>query len=116
MKYRKLDAGGDMVMGTGADHHVNTPDAVAQAVRTRLRLLLGEWMLDTTDGTPWNTQVLGKYTAELHDAAIRERILGTPGVTRIAAFSSTTDREARALNISVTLDTAYGRTILQEPF
>ena len=89
MRYRKLDAAGDMVLGGGqAAFYRNQPEAVAQAVKTRLAMRLGEWFLDTSAGTPWNTKILGKFTIPTRDATIRARILGTTGVTSIDAYSS----------------------------
>lgn len=113
MRYRKLDANGDYVIGTGADFYQDQPEAVAQAVQTRLGLFAGEWFLDTTDGTPWRTEVLGKYTQDTYDTVVRQRILGTPGVRSITAYASTFDRAARKLTITATLDTIYGLTALQ---
>ncbi|AOY96842.1 hypothetical protein BKK79_36110 [Cupriavidus sp. USMAA2-4] len=113
MRYRKLDADGDYVFGNQqADFYVNSPDAVAQAVVTRLRLWQGEWFLDTTAGTPWN-QVLGKYAGGTYDATIRQRVLGTQGVQAITDYSSTVDSEARTLTVSVTINTIYGTTPVQ---
>lgn len=110
MRYRKLDAAGDYTLGSGADFHRDTPEAVAQAVRTRLALFTGEWFIDTADGTPWRTEVLGKYTLETYDAVIKERILGTPGVQQIDSYSSSFSGNTRRLSVQATITTIYGQT------
>lgn len=111
MRYRALDTTGDMSFGRGAANFlVNTPDAVAQAVKTRLLLLRGEWFLDVSEGTPYSTEVLGTGTQPLYDMAIRERILGTEGVVEITRYSSALDRNARSLAITATISTKYGAT------
>lgn len=108
MKYRQLDNLGDYSIGA---FYTDIPQAVAQAVQTRLRLFAGEWFLDTTDGTPWRTEVLGKYTRETYDTVIQQRILSTPGVVGIATYASTFDGDRRALTVSATIDTVYGQTL-----
>lgn len=114
MRYRKLDADGDYSFGgQQLDYFRDTPQAVAQAVQTRLMLFRGEWFLDTTEGTPWMTEVLGKNTRTTYDAAIRQRILGTPGVTELVAYSSALDTEARHVAIEATINTVYGQTTVQ---
>lgn len=114
MRYRKLTEDGDYSFGNqAADFYKDTPDAVGQAVMTRLRLLRGEWFLDTTEGTPWATEVLGKYTGATYDAAIRQRILGTQGVTELASYSSNLDTERRHLSVTATINTIYGTTTVQ---
>ena len=113
MRYRQLDVNGDYVLGNGlSSFYVNTPDAVAQAVKTRLQLWLGEWFLDTTDGTNWQTGVLGRNTQSTRDAIIRNRILTTPGVNVILSYSSSFDRASRTFNVSVSLDTIYGEVAI----
>ncbi len=115
MRYRMLDANGDYSFGqSSANFYINQVEAVAQAVRTRLSLWLGEWFLDTSDGTAWATEVLGKYTQLAYDAAIRARILGTTGVTEITAYSSVFDGNTRALTITATIKTAYGTADIVE--
>ena len=53
MKYRKLTENGDYAFGRGgADMHADTPEAVGQAVLTRLRLFAGDWFVDLKDGRP----------------------------------------------------------------
>jgi len=60
MKYRRLDVNGDMSFGAGVSNFlINSPEAVAQAVMTRLKLFQGEWFIDTEIGVPYNTKVLG---------------------------------------------------------
>lgn len=113
MKYRKLDANGDYTLGTGADFWINTPDAVGQAVMTRLLLWAGEWFLDVTDGTPWSTKILGhRQNGNSPDVAIKQRILGTPNVTDIVNYSSTFDGNTRTLSVDATINTAYGQTAI----
>jgi hypothetical protein len=94
---------GDMTFGqSGANFLVNSAGAVAQLVLTRLRLWTAQWYLDLTDGTPWSTQVLGTGTASLYNAAIRNRILATPGVTGIPSYSATVDPTTRVLTLANT--------------
>lgn len=107
MRYRALDGNGDMTFGASqANFHANTPEGVAQAVVTRLALLLEEWFLDSTEGTPWRTEILGPRTRPTYDAAIRARILGTQGVTAITAYAS--QLAGRDLGVQATIDTIYG--------
>ncbi|RQZ78853.1 hypothetical protein DF056_20895 [Burkholderia cepacia] len=114
MRYRKLDADDDYVFGGSAnDFLVNTPEAVGQAVLTRLRLHRGEWFLDTTVGMPWETDVVGKYTTGTADAAIRACILGTTGVVEITAYASSRDSDTRALTVTATITTLYGTTTIE---
>lgn len=115
MRYRRLDADGDYTFGTGQDFLVNSPDAVGQAVLTRLRLWFGEWFVDQRDGTPYNEEILGKrYPRKNPDAAIKRRILGTPNVTEIVAYSSQFDGETRKYSIAATINTAFGAVKISE--
>lgn len=106
MKYRALDSLGDYTIGKRFLE--NSPTCVAQAVQTRLNLWKGEFFVDTSDGTPYSEEVLGKRGQRVPEAAIKKRILGTPGVTAITAFSSQYDGDTRALLINANLDTLYG--------
>jgi hypothetical protein len=112
MKYRALDALGDY--SAGKPFLANSPDTVAQAISTRLKLWRGEWFVDRTEGTPYNAEVLGKRGSRNPEIVIKQRILGTPGVTAIAAFSSAYDGDTRLLTINATVDTLYGPVTLTE--
>ena len=91
MRYRKLRqpplaAGpgvfnlfaGDYSFGHGnRDFYIDRAEAPAQAVLTKLGMFLGEWFLNTADGTDWNAKVLGMHTANTRDFTVRARILGS---------------------------------------
>jgi len=116
MKYRKLQKtgigrlGGDMVFGKGDKntHFKDVPEAVGQAVLTRLKLEVGEWFLNLDDGMAWNTKVLGKYTGNVRDITISHRILATPGVSQLIQYSSNLNRDTRGFDVNVLIDTIYG--------
>ncbi|MGY0790974.1 hypothetical protein ACW7BJ_16530 [Azospirillum argentinense] len=113
MRYRALTGTGDSTFCSGATaFHVDNAAAVAQAIRTRLLLLTGEWFLDVGEGTPYSTEILGTGTAPTYDTAIRTRILETPGVTELVAYSSDLNRATRGLSVSTTVATIYGQTAL----
>jgi hypothetical protein len=113
MKVRRIDSDGDMMFGHGAaDYLQDTPEAVAQNVKTRLGLWRGQWFLDTTEGTLWMQEILGKNEAV--ETIIRSRILGTPGVLEITSFESVFDPDARALSVTATINTKYGETTVEE--
>lgn len=116
MRVRRVSADGDMVFGGNQRaFHRDTPDAVAQIVESRLNLWTDDWYLDRDEGTPYRTEILGKRTEALRDPAIRTRILDTPGVTEIVAYSSVLDRNDRQFAVSAQIDTQYGRSALRFP-
>lgn len=109
MRYRKLDANGDYTFGHGqSDLYRDQPEAVAQAVETRLRMFSGEWFLDTTAGTPWRTEVLGKYTQNLRDFALKQQIVNTQGVQSLDSYSSSFDPNSRQFSVQANITTIYG--------
>jgi len=112
MRYRKLDANGDYTFGTGDDFHTNTPETVAQAIKTRLKLWKGESFHDLDDGTPYREAVLDK--SRNPDVAIKQRILGTPGVSELQTFASTYDGNRRRLVVSARVQTIYGAVDINE--
>ncbi|WP_081410213.1 hypothetical protein [Acinetobacter genomosp. 33YU] len=113
MRYRKLSSDGDYVFGSGKnDFLVNSPEAVAQAILTRLRLWLGEWFADTSDGTGWNQSIVGKQSKNLYELTLHQRVLETPGVKSIVDFQSALDPETRRLTVSMTVNTIFGEASL----
>ena len=111
MKYRALDANGDYVFGQRVPNFlIDSPQAVAQAVDTRLRLMQGEWLLDTEEGTPYLQKILGTGTLYTKDSAIQERVLNTPGVESLETYYSTMN--GRDFVVSLKIDTIYGTAVV----
>lgn len=108
MRYRKLDVNLDFTFGHGSDDFlVNSVEAVAQSVLTRLKLSTGEWFLDLDEGTPYATQVRGRVPKDVADQAVRSRVLVTLNVTSIESFSSTlVNRNYRA---TMDINTTFGQ-------
>lgn len=111
MKYRREDENGDYTFGQGDNTWlINSPEAVAQAVKTRFLLWYGQWFLNTTEGTPWLQSVLSKQNPETYNLAIRRRILETRGVNSIIAFETTLNTSSRRVIFTATINTLYGTT------
>ncbi|QHJ84256.1 MAG: hypothetical protein [Caudoviricetes sp.] len=109
MTVRALDSNGDIV--TSGVQFITGQDEVGQTIQTRLRLYLGEYFRDITDGTPWFQQILGKATnMNAREAALRQRIAGTPGVIRLASFSADFDIDSKTYTVSASVITKYGLT------
>jgi len=120
MIYRKLSSSGDFTFGKGAgDFLSNSPETVAQAIRTAIQLVQGEWFIDVTAGVPYHTKVLGAGTKPTYDMALQAAILGVTGVLNITNYLSNVDPSTRKATVQVTVDTIYGSasfTVTQKPF
>lgn len=110
MRIRRVDLmNGDRLFGSSQlDYYHDIPEAVALLVLYRLRLNLGEWFADTTQGTPWATRVLGERTQATRDIVVREQVQTTQGVAGVVAYASQTDRNLRTWDCQMTIDTIYG--------
>lgn len=109
MRYRKQNEEGDYQFGTGLnDFHINTPEVVAQSIETRLKLWIGEWFADTSDGTGWSEAILGKRSKNLYELTLRQRVLETQGVISIEDFQSSVNPLNRRLTVSMSVNTIYG--------
>lgn len=111
MRYRKMTPSGDYFFGPGSVFLVNTPEAVAQAVRTRVKLYAGEWFLDRREGLDLEN-ILGYRTQATRDREIQQRILSTPGVRQLTRYSSS--MEGRQFRVDATVETIYGSAIISE--
>jgi hypothetical protein len=117
MIYRRLDSSGDYILGQNRQAFLSKEEAVAQAIYTRLKLLLSEWWEDTTDGLPLFQSILGARTnngTQAIDLILQRRIRGTKDVTDLFDFSSTFDSATRRYSFQCRVDTVYGTITLDE--
>jgi hypothetical protein len=111
MKYRKLTSDGDYSFGNGlADFYINVPEAVAQAVETRILLWRGEWFLNIDEGTPFLEAILGKHSKEVADVTLQDRVQDTQGMVNIENYASIINPDTRAMTVEMEIDTIYGPT------
>lgn len=90
-------------------------DEVEQTIRTRLRLFLGEYFRDITDGTPWFEQILGKgVSVDARDAAIRNRVVNTPDVIRLTSYTSDFNINTREYSVTIGVLTSFGLLTVTE--
>lgn len=111
MRYRREDTDGDYTFGSDDDTWlINSPECVAQSVKTRFELWRGQWFLDSTEGTPYVQSVLGRPRSDVYILAIRDRLQTTPGVSKILSFNTNNDGTTRRVTFTATIDTIYGET------
>lgn len=108
MTVRRLDdVTGDIV--TRGQQFIGEREEIAQTVLTRLRLFLGEYFRDITDGTPWYEQILGKFSSlATVEAVLRARIANTPGVIRLTSFTTDFNIDTRKYSVTAGILTKYG--------
>lgn len=112
MRVRRLGLDGDLV--TRGKMFLTDREAIAQTIVTRLKLFLGEYFRDVTDGTPWFQSILGKFeNINAVEALLRNRIARSPGVIRLLSFNMLFDLEARSLSIQAQVLTKYGEQDIQ---
>lgn len=114
MKYRKLDANGDYTFGGGSTDMLKDKGACAQAIKTRLLLLLAEWWEDLNEGLPLFQSILAKRNIQIAEKIIRERIEGTQHVNQITFFQSFFNNESRDYSFYAIVDTDFGEITLEE--
>ena len=74
-------------------------DAIAQNIEERLKMFLGEWEYDTTQGTAWFEKV---YVRPLNlsnaESELKKRVIKTPGVIKLLEFNMGFDKANRMIN------------------
>lgn len=111
MTVRKLEDSGDIT--TSGEQFINSVEEIAQTVRTRLKLFLGEYFRNINDGTPWFQDILGKgQSLAVKDATIKRRVLQTPGVISIFDFNTDFDPQLRTYSVSMGVVTEFGNALI----
>ena len=101
-----LTADGDLEIPI---RYLSGREAVAQGVRTRLGILLGELFWNLDYGVPYFEQILGQRFSEPKVAAVfRKAIRATPGVSKIEKLNAAFASGTRLLTVRWIVSTIYG--------
>jgi hypothetical protein len=79
-----------------------------QAVRSSLLLFLGEWFLNTAEGTAWKTILAKSPNIALAKSLVAARIKRVAGVSSLDSLSLDFNRQARSLTISFSATCDFG--------
>jgi hypothetical protein len=101
--------------GLWDDTDVSDVEQVAQNITIRLKLIYGEWFLNTQLGVPWFDKVFVKNPdLSAIDIIIKSVIAETPEVTGIVQYASQINRATRHLVISFQATTIYSENVVIE--
>lgn len=110
---RALDSNGDIV--TSGKQFITDSEAVAQLIKTNLKLFIGEYFRDITIGLPFFEKIAVKNFSSSGEAEkeniIKSIIFNTTGVKKIITFKSNFDLQKRSLNIDVDVETIFDQII-----
>lgn len=120
MIYRRLTSDGDYVFGQGKTQFLSGSEAVAQAIVTHLKLLLGEWWENVDNGLPLWQSILGLPGSEDNlqsiDNIIKDRILSTSQdgnklVSSIDDYTRSYDAFTRNYYFEARVTTIYSESV-----
>lgn len=115
MKIRALDQDGDWSFGAGLQSYLNDEDAIAQDLRTALKVFLGEIFFALDFGVDWWNLLGSRDNAEQNIVLqCRQMISSRDGVTRINEVQAVLDRDTRGLAVTFNVDTEFTRNLLGE--
>lgn len=112
----------DLVITNGQLEFSSGLAGVAQGIRIRLQMIRGEWFADLDAGVPLferdgvtgDEAILGRRFDELKArAAMRDAILGTPGVLGILSMSAEYNNATRTIKAAWEARTVFGDTDLE---
>lgn len=96
-----LTGDGDLEITRGHLRVVTGTEAIAQRLRTRLKLFRGEWFLDTLQGVPYHDFVLRKRTSPaVRREVFRRAIVSMRGVRQLVSLTVELDRVGRNLIVT----------------
>ena len=105
----KLTTDNDIDLGSNNIELISGPAEFAQKLATDLRFVLGEWLIDTSQGYPVFERVLAKNANPAVAAeTIKSVIRGVPGFLEILQFDSALNGAARQFSVNTRIKTDSG--------
>lgn len=84
-------------------------EAIKQKVKLRLRMFLGEWFLDISQGVGWIQNIFIKNPdMVIVNTLIKKAILETEGVEGLISFDLSINKQTRTLTVNFKAQTVYG--------
>lgn len=97
-----LDSTGDI--STSGTQFISGIDETAQTVRTRLKLLLGEYFRNIDEGTPWFERIFPNTANQsLKETEIKRIITQTENVGAITSFELEYERTEKRLTVDCSI-------------
>ena len=93
---------------SGMQFYDGTAQEVAKAIEYRLKIFLGEYFLNVSEGTPWFQSILGKNDASRGSLVIKNRILSTANVRTLTSYRFTFEQRERRLTVSADVVSDFG--------
>jgi len=125
-RVRRLSASNDYTFGKGAANYAEATESTEQRVLCFLRLITGEWFMDTSRGIPWiqpedsDTKPIlganGPRDLGYAEALVKAGILGIEGVSFIDSFAMSFDVDTRHLSSDAVIIDVDGNPILLQQF
>lgn len=106
---RKMDENGDYMLGTQGEM-ITGLEALAQAIKTRLRVVRGEWWEGDNGALPYFNGIMGQkgVSKDALDLQVIARIMDTIGVINV--FDIVSSFENRTYRFKCKVRTVYGTT------
>lgn len=110
MRNLKIDPlTGDLSLAGGKPLFVEDQEAIAQAIRSALRTVMGEWFLDPTLGVPYIEAGQNRSTNPfVLGSVVKAKILAVPGVRSVDSMQFSLDRLTRRLSIAFAATSVFG--------
>ena len=112
MLIRKRDENGDIYIGHSLVDFLSGDQAIAELLKRRIMLWLGEWFLNVTEGVDW-ANILGCRPAQVIylERQMRSVILGTQGVESIQSYDQTFDHRTDGASVTASILTENNTTL-----
>lgn len=102
MIVRELDNSHDWTFGHGLGNYLDSSDAIAQCVKTKLLALKRDWFLNREDGIAWFDYLTKNPNTKQLEIDVRTEIFQVEGVLNIDEFDILIDPETRRFLIQIT--------------
>lgn len=109
MRVRELDEIGDWTFGRGQANYLDKSEAIAQCVKTKLRALKGNWIINQNDGIAWFNYLDKNPDTRQLEIDIKAELQKIEGITEVNEFDILLDSETRRFLIQISYTDIYGQ-------